>query len=176
MARSAERAIDESHLVSATYIGPLPPASEFERYEATHPGAADRILRMAETEQELRGRVVDRSHEVEKWRDRRCNDDPAVRSGGFSIRVLLGPSRIRTAAGTSRLHRAALQTGAPVGRRHRATMSGTFACGLLCRSSRALPCLRQRDVGERSVQSPVGARDPRRAAGRAVLLQLPAVP
>ena len=68
MARSAERAIDESHLVSATYIGPLPPASEFQRYEATHPGAADRILRMAESEQELRGRVVDRSHEVEKWR------------------------------------------------------------------------------------------------------------
>ena len=68
LARDAERAIDKPQLVSATYIGPLPPAAEFQRYEATYPGAADRILRMAEAEQELRGRVVDSSHEVEKWR------------------------------------------------------------------------------------------------------------
>lgn len=54
--------------VAAHYEGPLPPAAEFARYEATHPGAADRILRMAETEQELRGKLVDRSHAIGIWR------------------------------------------------------------------------------------------------------------
>lgn len=33
--------------------GPLPPASEFEKYEKTCPGAADRILKMAEEEQQI---------------------------------------------------------------------------------------------------------------------------
>lgn len=34
------------------YEGPLPPASEMERYEQIAPGAADRILTMAEHAQE----------------------------------------------------------------------------------------------------------------------------
>jgi uncharacterized membrane protein len=32
------------------HIGPLPPAKEYKAYEAVHPGAADRILAMAESE------------------------------------------------------------------------------------------------------------------------------
>jgi uncharacterized membrane protein len=34
----------------ATYSGPLPPAADFERYNAALPGAAERILAMAEKE------------------------------------------------------------------------------------------------------------------------------
>ncbi|MHB8129171.1 MAG: DUF2335 domain-containing protein [Mobilitalea sp.] len=43
-----------------TYEGPLPPASEFERYERVCPGAADRILSMAENEEAHRHRTEDR--------------------------------------------------------------------------------------------------------------------
>ncbi|HUW45716.1 MAG TPA: DUF2335 domain-containing protein [Dehalococcoidia bacterium] len=38
------------HHQSLSYSGPLPPAAEFERYEQTCPGAAERILAMAEKE------------------------------------------------------------------------------------------------------------------------------
>ncbi len=34
----------------AAYSGPIPPATEFKEYEKTLPGAADRILKMAENE------------------------------------------------------------------------------------------------------------------------------
>jgi uncharacterized membrane protein len=37
-----------------TFIGPLPAAAEFERYNTTFPGAAERILAMAEREAEHR--------------------------------------------------------------------------------------------------------------------------
>jgi uncharacterized membrane protein len=33
------------------HIGPLPPAKDYKAYEAVHPGSADRILKMAESEQ-----------------------------------------------------------------------------------------------------------------------------
>lgn len=36
---------------SMTYEGPLPPSAEYERYERTCPGAANRILAMAENEE-----------------------------------------------------------------------------------------------------------------------------
>ncbi|WP_254908530.1 DUF2335 domain-containing protein [Halomonas citrativorans] len=39
---------------SLTYSGPLPPSSEMERYESIMPGAADRILFMAEQQQKHR--------------------------------------------------------------------------------------------------------------------------
>lgn len=37
--------------VEERYSGPIPPAAEFERYNNTLPGAADRILRMSEKQQ-----------------------------------------------------------------------------------------------------------------------------
>jgi uncharacterized membrane protein len=43
-----------------TYEGPLPPASEFEHYERVCPGAADRILAMAEKEESHRHETEDR--------------------------------------------------------------------------------------------------------------------
>lgn len=54
--------------VAAHYEGPLPPAAEFARYETTHSGAAYRILRIAETEQESRGKLINRSHATGIWR------------------------------------------------------------------------------------------------------------
>jgi len=38
----------EFRAVAHTHIGPLPPASEFANYDSALPGAADRILTMAE--------------------------------------------------------------------------------------------------------------------------------
>lgn len=35
---------------SMAFIGPLPPPEAFEKYERTHAGAADRIIKMAENE------------------------------------------------------------------------------------------------------------------------------
>ena len=43
--------VRQSHF---SYAGPLPPASEFKKYEEALPGAADRILSMSEKEQEER--------------------------------------------------------------------------------------------------------------------------
>lgn len=39
---------------SSSHSGPLPPAREFAGYESVLPGAAERILRMAEREQDRR--------------------------------------------------------------------------------------------------------------------------
>ena len=39
---------------AASFTGPLPPPSMFRGYEEANPGSADRILRMAESEQEHR--------------------------------------------------------------------------------------------------------------------------
>ena len=39
---------------SSTFSGPLPPSDEFERYNQVIPNAADRILKMAEREQQIR--------------------------------------------------------------------------------------------------------------------------
>lgn len=40
-----------NRIMSASYSGPLPLPSDFEGYERVVPGAADRILTMAETQQ-----------------------------------------------------------------------------------------------------------------------------
>jgi len=44
---------ENSHL-TLSYDGPLPPASEFERYEKAYPGTAERVLALAEREAEVR--------------------------------------------------------------------------------------------------------------------------
>jgi uncharacterized membrane protein len=43
-----------------TYVGPLPPANEFAKYESALPGAADRILLIAEKEMEHRHKNDDK--------------------------------------------------------------------------------------------------------------------
>ena len=40
--------------ISKTFTGPLPPPEDFEKYNQILPGAADRILAMAENEQRIR--------------------------------------------------------------------------------------------------------------------------
>jgi len=47
---SASAAKPQQMLVQTAFAGPLPPASELARYEQVLPGAAERILRMAEQE------------------------------------------------------------------------------------------------------------------------------
>ena len=48
------RLLVASTRIESTFSGPLPPASEFEHYNAVLPGAADRILALAEKEQQIR--------------------------------------------------------------------------------------------------------------------------
>jgi uncharacterized membrane protein len=43
------------------YSVPLPPASEFERYEKVMPGAAERVLALAEREAEHRHKIEDKA-------------------------------------------------------------------------------------------------------------------
>ncbi|SER72640.1 Uncharacterized membrane protein [Vreelandella subterranea] len=50
----SEQGIHALEAQSLTYSGPLPPSSEMQRYEAITPGAADRILVMAEQQQRHR--------------------------------------------------------------------------------------------------------------------------
>lgn len=40
--------------IERTFIGPLPPPEDFAKYEQVMPGTADRILAMAEKEQQIR--------------------------------------------------------------------------------------------------------------------------
>ncbi|WP_404377720.1 DUF2335 domain-containing protein [Vreelandella aquamarina] len=49
---------------SLTYSGPLPPSSEMERYETITPGAADRILAMAEQQQRHRHNQESKENEA----------------------------------------------------------------------------------------------------------------
>ena len=52
----------KTEVTASTYSGPLPPAEAFEKYEAVCPGAADRIIAMAERQaahrQEIEKTVV----------------------------------------------------------------------------------------------------------------------
>ncbi len=48
----------ETHSIQAHY-GPLPTPEDFARYDAVLPGAAERILRMAEAEQQKRNDFVE---------------------------------------------------------------------------------------------------------------------
>lgn len=52
-------------MVRRTHSGPLPAPETYAQYDEVHPGAAERILRMAEKEQDHRHRSEDRiiSHE-----------------------------------------------------------------------------------------------------------------
>lgn len=45
-----QRAVVAQH-TQVTYSGPIPPAAQFAQYEQVCPGAADRLLRMAEGQQ-----------------------------------------------------------------------------------------------------------------------------
>jgi uncharacterized membrane protein len=55
-------------VVSAMYSGPIPPATELQAYEQIVPGAADRIIALAEGEAEHRRR------QEEKMVDSSCGD------------------------------------------------------------------------------------------------------
>ena len=51
-----ENKANSLRLTEASYHGPIPPSSEFKRYEEVLPGAADRIITMAEEERKDRNR------------------------------------------------------------------------------------------------------------------------
>ena len=55
---------NKSSAVMAGYSGPLPVAQQFQQYEQILPGAAERILKQAEREQENRFLNDTRTHEA----------------------------------------------------------------------------------------------------------------
>lgn len=52
-------------ILARSYSGPIPPAEEFEKYEKALPGAGDRILKLAEKEQENRHLMISRGFKAE---------------------------------------------------------------------------------------------------------------
>ena len=50
------------------FSGPLPNPEAFEKYDQALPGAADRILRMAENEQKIRGSGQKGAIDNDRWR------------------------------------------------------------------------------------------------------------
>lgn len=50
-------AIERASLISAQFVGPLPPPSYLAGYENVLPGSAERVLRLAEKEQEHRHKM-----------------------------------------------------------------------------------------------------------------------
>lgn len=66
--REQEKATRIVHqVVSASFQGPLPPPSYLERYEQICPGAAERIIRCMEREQEHRHTWERRALSGERW-------------------------------------------------------------------------------------------------------------
>ena len=53
---------------SVVYSGPLPPASEMAQYEKVYPGAAERIIRMAEKQAEHRQNIEHMAVWASSWR------------------------------------------------------------------------------------------------------------
>lgn len=51
-----ENKAESLRVTEASYHGPIPPSSELHRYEQVLPGAADRIISMAEDERKDRNR------------------------------------------------------------------------------------------------------------------------
>lgn len=62
--------IEERHF-EATFTSPLPPPQFLDAYEATLPGAADRILALTESEAEHRQQMVARLVDADAHRTRR---------------------------------------------------------------------------------------------------------
>lgn len=55
---SEPQAVDVTAITAATHIGPLPTPADFREYDTIVPGAGNRILTMAEKEQDLRADIV----------------------------------------------------------------------------------------------------------------------
>jgi len=72
MSRNRQQNPIVSSSQSLMYIGPLPPSKEFGNYEQTLPGAANRILAMAEQEAEHRRKNEEKivQHSMKKKRSR----------------------------------------------------------------------------------------------------------
>ncbi len=51
-----------------THIGPLPSPEDFARYDEVVPGAAERILRQAEKEQDFRHAATRSAQAIEAWK------------------------------------------------------------------------------------------------------------
>ena len=64
------------------YSGPLPPASELIKYEEAHPGAADRIIGLAEDTLRMRNNVYDQQIGLSR---RRVNASVIMSLGMLSI-------------------------------------------------------------------------------------------
>lgn len=58
-AKKSGSAVRRETMTRSIFVGPLPPAQELQRYDKVLEGAADRILRMAESEQ-AHGQQMDR--------------------------------------------------------------------------------------------------------------------
>lgn len=55
-----QQPLSKTSIIEQRYSGPIPPAAEFERYNMTLPGAADRILSMSEKQQDHDHKMVRR--------------------------------------------------------------------------------------------------------------------
>lgn len=70
---------------SATFVGPIPPPALFEHYDEVVPGAADRILKMAEKEQDHR-----HAWEMEEIRESFWAQKLGLCIGGLTFSGLIG--------------------------------------------------------------------------------------
>ena len=70
LARSGEQTIT-TRVTESSYSGPLPPATELEAYDRVHPGAAERIISMAESfashTQRLEAEAMRQERSAQRW-------------------------------------------------------------------------------------------------------------
>ena len=56
---------EKNHTLKISYEGPLPPATELQKYEQIQPGFADRIVKLAENETAFRHKITEKSLEYD---------------------------------------------------------------------------------------------------------------
>lgn len=84
--------IRQSRSRRSIHIGPLPPAAELRKYDQATPGAADRIIKMAELEQ-IHGQTMDREvpgsrqKDRESWTELRAGRDDCLGCDGFGVGI-----------------------------------------------------------------------------------------
>lgn len=112
---------------AALHIGPLPPAEELAKYEKVLPGAADRIVAMAEREQQ---------HRLER-RDIQVRAESRDSGRGVIFAFLLGFAAI--VGGTLTAIFSSALAGSVISLAGISTLAGTFIYGTRMKRARANP-------------------------------------
>ena len=118
----------ELESVETVWEGPLPPPEEFRRYEETLPGAAERILTMAENQHQHRMNHENSALELEKFALETAKSnlakDAARSTWGMALAFILGMTGLGCSTFLAAIDR--WEAGLPLGLATIASLVGAF--------------------------------------------------